>query len=375
MIGRQVRRYLAGAIAILSLWAALPALADQQPVSSAAGAILMEATTGKVLYAKNAHQQLPMASTTKIMTALLAIEHGDLDEMVTTDASAYGVEGSSMYLQLEETVSLRDLLYGLILASGNDAAVAIAVHIGHGVAQFANMMNQRAKALGAFNTNFVTPNGLPDPDHYTTAYDLACIAAAAMQNPTFREIVSTQYYRTSTGAVPRTFKNKNKILWNYEGGNGIKTGYTKAAGRCLVFAAERDGMQLVGVLLNCNDMFEEAEMLLDYGMEHYEMTPLVRGGQAIANVYVADGMKNRLALCPGEDIMVPVEKDGSSLYKTRVLLPDGLTAPITAGQTCGEVEVLEEDGTLRAKFDLLAMEDVDQATVGFYIKKLFRNMT
>ena len=175
--------------------------------------------------------------------------------------------------------------------------------------------------------------------------------------------------------MPRTFKNKNKILWNYEGGNGIKTGYTKAAGRCLVFAAERDGMQLVGVLLNCNDMFEEAEMLLDYGMEHYEMTPLVRGGQAIANVYVADGMKNRLALCPGEDIMVPVEKDGSSLYKTRVLLPDGLTAPITAGQTCGEVEVLEEDGTLRAKFDLLAMEDVDQATVGFYIKKLFRNMT
>ena len=153
MIGRQVRRYLAGAIAILSLWAALPALADQQPVSSAAGAILMEATTGKVLYAKNAHQQLPMASTTKIMTALLAIEHGDLDEMVTTDASAYGVEGSSMYLQLEETVSLRDLLYGLMLASGNDAAVAIAVHIGHGVAQFANMMNQRAKALGAFNIN------------------------------------------------------------------------------------------------------------------------------------------------------------------------------------------------------------------------------
>lgn len=159
-----------------------------------------------------------MASTTKIMTALLAIEHGDLDEMVTTDASAYGVEGSSMYLQLEETVSLRDLLYGLMLASGNDAAVAIAVHIGHGVAQFANMMNQRAKALGAFNTNFVTPNGLPDPDHYTTAYDLACIAAAAMQNPTFREIVSTQYYRTSTGAVPRTFKNKEQDPMELRGG-------------------------------------------------------------------------------------------------------------------------------------------------------------
>ena len=262
-----------------------------------------------------------------------------------------------------------------MLASGNDAAVAIAVHIGHGVEQFASMMNQRAKSLGALNTNFVTPNGLPDPNHYTTAYDLACIAAEAMQNPTFREIVSTQYYRTSTGAVERTFKNKNKILWNYEGGNGVKTGYTKAAGRCLVFAAERDGMQLVGVVLNCNDMFEEAEMLLDYGMEHYEMAALVKGGTPIANIYVAEGMKNRLALCPGEDIMVPVEKDGSSLYKTRVLLPDGLTAPITAGQACGEVEILEEDGTLRAKFDLLAMEDVDQATVGFYIQKLFRNMT
>ena len=163
MIGRQVRRYLAGAIAILSLWAALPALADQQPVSSAAGAILMEATTGKVLYAKNAHQQLPMASTTKIMTALLAIEHGDLDEMVTTDASAYGVEGSSMYLQLEETVSLRDLLYGLMLASETMPAVAIAVHIGHGVAQFANMMNQRAKALGAFKHQFCHPQRFTGP--------------------------------------------------------------------------------------------------------------------------------------------------------------------------------------------------------------------
>ncbi|MEA5059310.1 MAG: D-alanyl-D-alanine carboxypeptidase family protein [Candidatus Pelethousia sp.] len=370
---RLIRGCLAALLALLFLLVAYPVQAlSQPPETSARAALLMEATTGKVLYERNAQQKLPMASTTKVMTALLAIEIGNLDEMVTTDATAYGVEGSSIYLQMEETISLRDLVYGLMLASGNDAAVAIAVHIGHGIKQFAAMMNAKARQLGAVNTNFVTPNGLPNADHYTTAYDLTLIAAAAMQNETFREIVSTQYYRAETGAVVRTFKNKNKILWNYAGGNGVKTGYTKAAGRCLVFAAERDGMQLVGVVLDCPDMFKEAETLLDYGMNHYEMVPMVSGGDRVASIFVDGGMKNRLALCAAEDIMVPVEKNESSQYRTRVILPDSLAAPVHQGETCGYVEVLEENGALRTRFDLVAEEDIDEATVRFYIEKLAR---
>ncbi len=375
MLNRRLRSWGAGFIALLLFLPWLPAKAlSDPPQIGAKAAVLLEASTGKVLFAQNAQAQLPMASTTKIMTALLAIEEGDLEEMVTTDASAYGVEGSSIYLQLEETISLRDLLYGLMLASGNDAAVAIAVHIANGVEQFAARMNERAREIGAVNTNFVTPNGLPDENHYTTAYDLALIAAEAMKNETFREIVSTQYYRTETGAVARTFKNKNQILWKYEGGNGIKTGYTQAAGRCLVFAAEREGMQLVGVVLSCPNMFEDAMALLDYGMDNYEMRPLVQAGDRIANVYVSGGMKKRLALCAPADIMVPVEKDGSSTYRTRVILPDSIEAPLDAGEACGYVEVLEEDGALRTAFPLVAQEAVDEATVRYYIDKLLRIM-
>lgn len=373
MTTRRANGCIAAILALLLLWMAAPvAAASGGPQVSAKAALLMEATTGKVLYEKNAQEKLPMASTTKVMTALLAVELGNLDEMVTTDASAYGVEGSSIYLRLEETISLRDLLYGLMLSSGNDAAVAIAVHIGRGVEQFAAMMNQRAKQLGAVNTNFVTPNGLPNDEHYTTAYDLALIASAAMQNEAFREIVSTQYYRAETGAVPRTFKNKNKILWNYEGGNGVKTGYTKAAGRCLVFAAERDGMQLVGVVLACPNMFEDAAALLDYGMDNYEMSPLVSQGDRVANVFVERGMKNRLALLAPGDIMVPVEKDGGTRYRTRVVLADTICAPVQKGETCGYVEVLEDNGALRTRFELVAEEAVDEATVRFYFEKLLR---
>ena len=373
MTMRMLKGCIAAILALLALCAARPVLAISEPPEvTARAALLMEVSTGKVLYEKNARQRLPMASTTKVMTALLAIELGKLDELVETDASAYGTEGSSIYLKMEERISLRDLVYGLMLASGNDAAVAIAIHIGKGVDQFAALMNAKARQLGAVDTNFVTPNGLHDDLHYTTAYDLSLIAAEAMQNETFREIVSAQYYRTETGAVPRTFKNKNKILWNYQGGNGVKTGYTKAAGRCLVFSAERDGMQLVGVVLDCQDMFENAQALLDYGMDNFEMAPLVRKGDQVASMYVQGGMKNRLALYAPQDIMVIVEKGGSIQYRTKVVLPDSLNAPISKGETCGYVEVLEESGALRARFDLVAREDIDKATVEFYLKKLFR---
>ena len=338
---------------------------------SAKGAVLIESRTGKVLYAKNAHEKLPMASTTKIMTALLAIENGNLSDIIETDASAYGTEG---YLDYEEKISLKDLLYGLMLSSGNDAAVAIAVHIGKGTNKFAEMMNARAKSIGALNTNFVTPNGLHDENHYTTAYDLARITAVAMKSPVFREIVSTQYYRAETGAKPRTFKNKNRILWEYDGGSGVKTGYTKIAGKCLVFSAERNGMEVIGVVLNCPGMFDDAKAMMNYVFENYETATMVKAGNTIAGVDVAGGEKNILELKAGEDIIVPVRKGESASYRTRVILKEGLHTPIAEGTELGCVEVLD-DGALLCTCPLLSAKDMPGVGIRFYFDKLMRCFT
>ncbi len=363
------RRFVRASLLCLSVIAlCFPAASFALDVS-ADGAVLIEARTGKVLWAKNAHEKLPMASTTKIMTALLAIENGDLDDIVETDATAYGVEGSSIYLEYQEKISLRDLLYGLMLSSGNDAAVAIAVHIGKGTNKFAEMMNERAAQIGALNTNFVTPNGLHSEQHYTTAYDLARISAEAMKNPVFREVVSTRYYRAETGAKPRTFKNKNKILWEYDGGSGIKTGYTKAAGRCLVFSAERDGMEVVGVVLNCPDMFTAAKQMMDHAFESYETVTMVRAGSIIAGAEVSGGEKNILELKAGEDIIVPVRKGETASYRTRVILNTGLHTPIAEGTELGHIEVLDGDALL-CTCPLLAAEDMPGAGIRFYFEKL-----
>ena len=339
---------------------------------SAGGVMLMDACTHKVLYAKNAHEKLPMASTTKIMTAILAIETGKLDALVTVPKEAYGVEGSSMYLRLGEKISLRDLVYGLMLVSGNDAAVAIAINVGGSIAGFAALMNEKAKALGAQNTHFVTPNGLHDAEHYTTAYDLALIASYAMQNETFREIVGTTYYRTVTGEITRTVKNKNKILWEYEGGNGVKTGYTMAAGKCLVFSAERSGVELVGVVLNCPDMFPAAKRLLDYGFETYKPEKLVAAGDVIARIRVNGGRKNALAVAVKQDIIILVKDGGSTTVRTVVKLPQQqVQAPVNKGDSLGSLEIWE-DGRILAETELVAAEMIEPAAFTDYLERLFR---
>lgn len=343
--------------------------------TGAKGAVLIEAQTGKVLFSSNPHKKLPMASTTKIMTALVAIERGNLDEIVTTDASAYGVEGSSIYLHLEEEISLRDLLFGLMLSSGNDAAVAIAIHIGKSVAGFADLMNLKARELGAFNTHFVTPNGLHDEEHYTTAYDLALITAAAMKNETFREIVSTEYHRTETGAVQRTFKNKNKLLWEYEGGNGVKTGYTMAAGKCLVFSAQRDEMEIIGVVLNCPNMFPEAKEILSYGFDNFETATLIAKGQKVATVMVSGGEKNLLELEAGKDIIIPLAKGSEPAYRTRVAFDEDIHAPVYKGTQLGNVEIVDEDGAFIANCPLVAAYDLPDAGIDFYFGKVIRRFS
>ncbi|MBR5110279.1 MAG: D-alanyl-D-alanine carboxypeptidase [Clostridia bacterium] len=321
--------------------------------------ILIEATTGQVLYEQNAHEPLPMASTTKIMTALVALERGDPDGLVTTGGNAFGVPGTSIYLSLGEQLTLRDMLYGLMLASGNDAAVAIAEHIGGDVDSFCEMMNARAADIGCENTVFATPHGLPAENHHTTARDLALIARTAMQNPAFREIVSTQ-----RASIPwagheydRILTNKNKLLSEYPGAIGVKTGYTKAAGRCLVFAAERDGLELIGAVLNCPDWFQEAAALLDRGFENWQMVSLLSAGETVRFLPVKNGTADTVRIVASGDVSAPVPLDR---WPDLVLeLPDILNAGLKQGDAIGTAKLLDNGQTL-VTVPLVAAENVPE---------------
>ena len=321
--------------------------------------VLLEAKTGRVLDAWNENEPLPMASTTKIMTALIALEQGDLQDTVTAGKNAFGVPGTSIYLAQGEQLTLEQMLYGLMLASGNDAAVAIAEHIGGTVEGFCERMNQRAREIGCQNTAFATPHGLPAEGHYTTAYDLALIAREAMKLPAFREIVSTQ-----RASIPwagheysRVLTNKNQLLSTYPGALGIKTGYTKAAGRCLAFAAERDGMELIGVVLNCPNWFGEAAALLDRGFANWQMATILSAGETVRQVPVTGGSQRSVALVAQRDVAAPVPIDR---WPDLVLnIPDSLPAGIRAGQMLGEARLMDGSETL-ISVPLVAAEDVEE---------------
>lgn len=240
-------------------------LATETP-SSAHSMALVDGDTGELIFCKNKDARREPASTTKICTAITVLEnHTLLDLPVPIPNEAVGVEGSSLYLQKGESMTVRDLLYGLMLQSGNDCAVALAVIVGGSVDGFVKMMNETAQKAGATNSNFVNPHGLHHDEHYTTAHDLCKISYYAMQNKLFREIVATKRHSTPYHGhdYKRNFPNKNKILFNYDGGNGIKTGYTRASGRCLVSSATRNGKTYICTVLNCYDMFEECMRLMD----------------------------------------------------------------------------------------------------------------
>lgn len=239
--------------------------------ASFSGEVVMEVSSGRVLHAVGERERKYPASTTKILTALVVLESLPLDLTVRIPAQAAGVEGSSVYLKAGEEFTVEELLYALMLRSGNDAAVALALAAGGSIPRFASMMNERAKACGAEDSNFVNPHGLHDDGHYTTALDLARITAEAYKNADFRRIVSTRSTVIGEGESRRYLANKNKLLGTFEGANGVKTGYTKKSGRCLVGGAMRDGMQLVGVVLDRYDMWAAMKELLTRAFDAYEM--------------------------------------------------------------------------------------------------------
>ncbi len=355
-------------VTILSLWQGA-AQAEEEIDSSAHSAVLIDANTGQILLSHNAHEALPMASTTKVMTALMALEYGGLDEVVTVGRNAYGVPGTSIYLGLGEKITLGDLLYGLMLASGNDAAVAIAEHIGGDAQHFCQMMTMRAQELGCADTVFVNPNGLPAKGHHTTAHDLALIAREAMAHDLFRQIVSTQ--RASIPwegrSYPRILNNKNKLLSTYDGATGIKTGYTKAAGRCLVFGAKRDGLEVIGVVLNCGDWFNEATRLMDAGFQRYEGFTALSAGENVRLLPVTDGKQQTVQVQAGETLYAPIPK--GSIPVLMYELPDEVEAGIDAGEEIGQA-VLMLGGKQLASVPLVAAETIGRRDYLFEVERV-----
>jgi len=343
-----------------------------QVESTARSAILVERETGRVLLSCNPHEKLPMASTTKVMTALMVLEYGRLDEVVTASRNAYGVPGTSIYLNLGEKITLHDLLYGLMLASGNDAAVAIAEHIGGDVENFCSMMTQRAAELGCTNTVFLTPHGLPKDSHYTTAHDLALIACEAMNHELFRQIVSTR--RASIPWEGRSYQrilnNKNKLLTSYEGATGIKTGYTKAAGRCLVFGAKRDGLELVGVVLRCGDWFDEAARLMDMAFDRYEMFTAFDEGETVRVLPVTEGTQETVCIAMGGRLAAAVPKGMVPVLEFD--LPESIQGGQQQGSVIGEARLVH-GGEVIASAPLLLGETLARRDYAYELDRVLRH--
>ena len=327
-------------------------------LDQARGAVVMEPDAGRILYQSNADEPLGIASTTKIMTALITLEQPDIDTPFEVDAAAIRVEGSSMGLKEGDIVTLRTLAWGMLMHSGNDAANAAAVAIAGDTARFAELMNERANQIGMASTHFVNPSGLSEAEHYATARDMALLTAEALRNPDFREMCATKTVSVEYGNPPykRFLLNHNRLLWRYEYAIGVKTGFTKAAGRCLVSAAEKEGVTLICVTLGCYDDFTTHEKAYETYFQSFgrvDFTPEVSG----LTVPVVGGEAGGVALVtsgPLEASLMVGEQDGCRVI---VEAPRFIYAPITAGEVVGRAAVYYE-GIAVAECDLVAADTV-----------------
>ena len=342
-------------------------------LTSAKSMIVIETSANKVLYSKNELEKLPMASTTKIVTAITVIENcEDIDKIIEVPRMATRVEGSSIYLKEGERLTIRQLLYGLILQSGNDAAETLALEVGKGsIENFANLMNETAKKCGASNSNFVTPHGLDDKNHYTTAKDLAIITSYALKNPIFKEIVSTKSYKILGGekTISRTLINKNKLLSSLEGCIGVKTGFTKKSGRCLVSACERDNMQIVCVVLNCGPMFEDSANLINKAFKEYKKFEILPSYKFIDDCIIENGEKNKVRLYNKIGYSVVTSEQDAKNYFVKFNYKKNIEAPIQKDKKLGEVEVYYKN-TLIFKENLCSIEEVKSIENSDKIKEI-----
>ena len=332
---------------------------DALPNVTATSAIVIEASTGHVIYSRNADQRMFPASTTKMMTLIMALESGRLDELVTIGSGVVGVKGSILWLNFNEQIPLRELLYGMMTVSANDAAIAIAEHLDGSVENFSAHMTKRAQELGATGTQFTNPHGLHADNHYTTAHDLALLAAYGYKLAEFEEIVTAKEKSYAwIHDVPKIIRSENQMLWLYNGANGVKTGYTDQAGRCLISAAKRDGIQIISVVLDSEYMWNDSIQLLDYGFQNVKIEKIVTEGEVVKNIPVISGRKKSVQVKTTGEIVMPIFGNDEP-YEVVYDLPKSLNAPVTDGQKVGKVRVMYGDKEA-ASVDIVATADIEQ---------------
>lgn len=348
----NLKRIFAGvAVGILAAILFLPVKAS---AISAECAILIDAQTGRVLYEKQAEEKSLIASTTKIMTALVICEQTNVLDRVKIPKEAVGIEGSSMYLKEGEVLTVQELLYGLMLQSGNDAAVALAIYCGGTVEGFTELMNDKAHRLGMTQSHFANPNGLDSPGNYSTARDMGILTAYAMQNPIFAQTVSTKTITIGE----RCLRNHNKLLWQLEGANGVKTGYTKAAGRILISSVTRMGRQLIAVTFNAPDDWQDHKTLIEEGFSRFTVQQIVRQGQTLGQLELAGGQEASVDLIAAEDFSYSLAQG----ERVTISLPEAgfAYAPVAEGQEAGFAHILV-DGTAVAKVPLVYGATIERA--------------
>lgn len=358
---------------------------------SGESAILIDMDTGQVLYAKNPHMKLQPASTTKIMTGILAIENGNMEDYVTIDDEIVNLtDGSHIALEPGEQVKFKDLLNALLIESANDAALALAKHISGSIDGFVKMMNDKAKEIGALNTNFVNPNGLTDENHLTTAYDLSLMAKYAMGNEVFREVVKNYTYIipvTNKKNEERYLKSANKLLYStqkinvdekivpikYEGITGIKTGYTVAAQNCLVASAERGNQRLIAVVLKAKgkEVYVDIHKLLNYGFDNYEKIAIAHKDQFIENIKISNGTNSMVAGILNKDLYASIPKGKGNNMEKKIYIHDTIEAPVKKGQTLGKVEYYL-DGQLLGEADIVSTLNVEEIPPLNFVQKIIK---
>ncbi|MGE5589773.1 MAG: D-alanyl-D-alanine carboxypeptidase family protein [Bacillota bacterium] len=342
-----------------------PADASRPPKVLADAAVLMDGRTGKVLFDKNGRRKMAPASTTKVMTAILAIERGNLDDVVEVSRRAASLHGSTMGLRAGQRYTLRELLAGLLLRSGNDAAVAIAERVGGSVDNFVAMMNEKAIDIGAVNTHFANPHGLDNPNHYTTVEDMALMTRYAMRLPVFADLVSSKErsVEPEDRKGEQLLRNTNRLLWLYSWVDGVKTGTTGRAGQCLVASATRDGQRLIAVVFHSRDRWQDAVQLLDYGYKNFVSVHMASSGEQVETVRVRGGEVARLPVVVGEELAVALPRRAGEVpvVQMQVEVDSVLNAPIYKGQLLGTVYALS-DGKVVGHAPLVAAESVPRWT-------------
>lgn len=354
---------------------------------NARSAIVLDRTSKKILYGKNEYRKVKMASTTKIMTAIVILENCDLSQTVQVSKKAAGTGGSRLGLKAGDKITINDLLYGLLLCSGNDAAVCLAEVCSGSVKDFSDLMNSKAEELGLKNSHFETPHGLDSDEHYTTAYELALLADYALQNSTFRKIVGTKTYTVTINGYPKTLSNTNELLGNLNGVYGVKTGFTNGANRCLVTACKRDNMDIICVVLGCDTKkfrTNDSIKLIEYAFNNFEYVDIKKiidekflswKEENLNNVNIVKGVNSNLSIKYSdlENPIIPMKKEEISSLAVNFKLNSPLEAPIAINDKVGTITVVS-NGIPIIECDILSDCEIKRKNVFYYFYELFKEI-